>query len=55
MPEMNISNLTTEEIIRELEIVYPASSLAKMAAERLEELSERVRKLERIIEYSEEE
>ena len=32
MPEMNISNLTTQEIIRELEIVYPASALAKMAA-----------------------
>lgn len=54
MPEMNISNLTTKEIIRELEIVYPASALAKMAAERLCELEDEVRKMNRKIEYYEE-
>ena len=54
MPEMNISNLTTREIIRELEIVYPASSLAKIAAERLRELEDEVRKMKKEIEYLEE-
>lgn len=43
---MNIRNLTTKEIIRELEVVYPASALAKMAAERLRELEDEVRKIE---------
>ena len=55
MPEMNISNLTTQEIIRELEVVYPASSLAKMAAERLCELEDKVKWLKRELKYYEEE
>lgn len=54
MCEMNISNLTTQEIIRELEIVYPASALAKMAAERLCELEDKVKLLKREHEYYEE-